>query len=416
MAVRPKLSICMPTYNRAGYLETAFAAIFDHGDVGFSFELVVSDNHSTDDTPKVIADWSSRHPEIRSVRQPRNTGYIDNYMSVHRLALGEYAIYLADDDRLVFDVLRDVLKFMDEHPGVACAQTPWEIWGVLDVGPVTGFYDLPEQRIFGRANAIDLLNMIIINHVFPEICVYRTEPMQKIFHTPFRAFLFFVHLANILDHGDVAFLPLKYYRIVGAHPGLPPRNSVGAQDAMNNRDGYEAGLQYLALRCFQHLGHTSIPTDQLPVLRDMIRNFMDNRLVATSEMLLANKTWSRASAEFLIRRRATGLLSDEQAAELGHVPARAALEAFLGTFLGMPALHSMGVTGFDHNDAVRGRLLAIRGDARVRVIPSAAAEIPDPAGVLVLAGPHADRQALIVRGYLPGLILYESDIARLFRF
>ena len=139
MADRPKLSICMPTYNRAAYLEAAFAAIFNQGEVGCSFELVVSDNHSTDNTPEVIAAWSSRHPEIRSVRQPRNTGYIDNYMSVHRLAVGEYAIYLADDDRLVFDVLRVVLKFMDEHPGVACAQTPWEIWSVLDVGPVTSF-------------------------------------------------------------------------------------------------------------------------------------------------------------------------------------------------------------------------------------------------------------------------------------
>ena len=48
--------------------------------------------------------------------------------------------------------------------------------------------------------------MIILNHVFPEICVYRTEPMQKIFFSPYRAFLFFVHLGNILDHGDVAFL------------------------------------------------------------------------------------------------------------------------------------------------------------------------------------------------------------------
>jgi hypothetical protein len=416
MADRPKLSICMPTYNRAAYLEAAFAAIFDHGEVGCSFELVVSDNHSTDNTPKVIADWSSRHPEIRSVRQPRNTGYIDNYMSVHRLAIGEYAVYLADDDRLAFDVLGEVIRFMDSNPGVACAQTPWEVWDVLDVGPVSGFYDLSEQRIFGRNNAIDLLNMIILNHVFPEICVYRTELMQKIFFTPFRAFLFFVHLANILDHGDVAFLPLRYYRSVGVHPGLPARSPAGALDAMNNRDGYEAGLQYLAVRCFQHLGHASIPPDQLPVLREMIRAFMDNRLVATSEMLLANNSWFRATTEFLIRRRATGLLSGEQVAGLDQLPGKAALEAFRGTFISMPTLHAMGVTGFDHNDAVRGRLLAIRGDAPVRVISSPAAEIADPAGVLVLAGPHADRQALIARGYLPGLILYEADIARLFRF
>ena len=36
--------------------------------------------------------------------------------------------------------------------------------------------------------------------------------------------------------------------------------------------------------------------------------------------------------------------------------------------------------------------------------------------MLILTGPHADRQALVARGYLPGLILDEADLARLFRF
>ena len=70
----------------------------------------------------------------------------------------------------------------------------------------------------------------------------------------------------------------------------------------------------------------------------MIRGFMDNRLVATSEMLLANNTWFRATAEFLIRRRASGLLSDDQAWQRWPMfRSKAALEAFLATFVGMPA-------------------------------------------------------------------------------
>jgi hypothetical protein len=406
----------MPTYNRAAYLDRAFAAIFEHDELGCSFELLVSDNHSTDNTPEVIADWASRHREIRSVRQPRNIGYIDNYLSVHRLALGEYAIYLADDDRLAFEALADVIKFMDENPTVACAQTPWELWEVLDEGPVKLFYSIPEQRLFGKGNTIELLNMIIVNHIFPEICVYRTELMHKIFLTPFRAFFFFVHLANILEYGDVAFLPRIYYRSVGVHPGLPPRIAAGALDVMNNRDAYEGGLQYLALRCFQYLGYASIPADQLPVLRDMIRTFMDNRLIAASEMLVASNSWFRATTEFLIRRRAAGLLPDELAAELSHLPGQAALEAFLETFGAMPTLRSIGVAGFDDAEAVRRRLLEMRGNAPVHIIPSAAADTLEPAWMLVLAGPRADRQALIDRGHLPGLILHEADIAKLFRF
>ena len=414
---RPKLSICMPTYNRADYLEAAFAAIFnDDAAADLSFELVVSDNHSTDATPAVIARWAQAHPEIRSVRQPRNVGYIDNYLSVHRLALGEYTVYLADDDRLDFAGLGKVIAFLDENPDVACAQTPWELWEVLDVGPVKDFYSLPEMRRFSKTNTIELLNMIIVSHIFPEICVWRTAPMQKIFIAPFRAFFFFVHLANILEHGDVVFLPQHFYRSVGVHPGLTPRVAAGALDVMNNRDAYEGGLQYLALRCFQYVGHASIPQEHLPVLRDMIRTFMDNRLIAASEMLVASNGWYRASAEFLIRRRAAGLLPDDLAAELGYLPGQAALEAFLEVFSGMPTLRSIGVTGFADALAVRERLLQMRGDAPVHIMPSPEAEALDPALMLLLAGPDADRQALIDRGHLPGLILREADIARLFRF
>lgn len=405
----------MPTYNRAAYLEAAFNDVFAR-DVGCTFELVVSDNHSTDDTPAVIAAWASRRPEIRAVRQPRNVGYVENYLSVHRLALGNYTVYLADDDRLDFEALSGVLRFMDENPTVAAAQTPWDLWEVLDIGPVKQFYAMPEQKIFGKGNTIELLNMIIVNHIFPEICVYRTELMQKIFLAPFRAFFFFVHLANIIEYGDVAFLPVSFYRSVGVHPGLPPRIAAGALDVINNRDSYEGGLQYLALRCFQYLGYASIPDDQLPVLRDMIRTFMDNRLIAASEMLLASKSWFRASAEFLIRRRAAGLLPDNLAAELSYVPGQAALEAFLEVFGGMPTLRAIGLAGFDNADAVRNRLWEMRPDAPIHIMPGVEAETLDPAWSLVLAGPNADRQELIGRGYLPGLILHEADIARLFRF
>jgi hypothetical protein len=415
-APRPKLSICIPTYNRARYLETAFAAILEEADVGCSFEILVSDNHSTDDTPEVIAAWSRRYPQIRSVRQPKLIGYIDNYLSVHRLAIGEYAVYLADDDRLVFPVLANILRFMDDNPNVACAHAPWEQWIVLDVGPVTQFYQVDGPCVFGRHNPIDLFNLIVVKHIFPETCVYRTEPMQKIFFTPFKAYFVFVHLANILGHGDVAFTPEPFYRSVSNQPGLPPRTSVGGMEVLNNRDGYEAGLEYLALRCFQYLGFTSIPDDQLPVLRSMIQSFMDTRLIAATEMLVSSKSWFRATAEFLIRRRAAGLLTDEAANGLGYLPGLAAQEAFMETFGGMSSLRSIGVAGFDDDAAVRGQLLGFRPDAPIHVIGGPEAPGVDPAWTLVLAGPHADRQALIDAGHLPGLILHEAEIARLFRF
>jgi glycosyltransferase involved in cell wall biosynthesis len=74
----PVLSICVPTYNRSRYLASlleglvAQMATFPH-----SYELVISDNASTDDTPAVVARLLDRLP-IRSIRHPETIGCYPN--------------------------------------------------------------------------------------------------------------------------------------------------------------------------------------------------------------------------------------------------------------------------------------------------------------------------------------------------
>jgi len=100
----PVLSICIPTWNRAELLADSLEHLLFVHDLTFPVEIIVSDNHSTDGSMALLESYASRLP-LRLMRQRRNLGIVRNTLAAFRAARGAYALYLADDDRLVPEVL-----------------------------------------------------------------------------------------------------------------------------------------------------------------------------------------------------------------------------------------------------------------------------------------------------------------------
>ena len=100
--MEPFLSICVPTYNRADLLDYCLTNLLDGlANSPKSFEIVVSDNGSTDHTADIVAKHRERKPVITSVRLPKNMGADANWLNVVRHAKGRYFIYHADDDSII---------------------------------------------------------------------------------------------------------------------------------------------------------------------------------------------------------------------------------------------------------------------------------------------------------------------------
>ena len=116
----PTLSLCVPTFNRAGFLRDALQAILSQ--IGPAeqalVEVVVSDNASTDDTPQVIAALQAAFPQVclRSHRQAQNTGPDANIYEVVKLARGEFAYILSDDDILLPGAIATLIELIKSHP------------------------------------------------------------------------------------------------------------------------------------------------------------------------------------------------------------------------------------------------------------------------------------------------------------
>ncbi|RED18281.1 glycosyltransferase family 2 protein [Pontivivens insulae] len=93
-----KLSICIPTYNRARHLENCLQSIVDAaGDTVSEFEVCVSDNGSDDGTAGVVARFLDQLP-LKHNRNKQNLGIPRNFLKVVSLAEGEFAWLVGDDD------------------------------------------------------------------------------------------------------------------------------------------------------------------------------------------------------------------------------------------------------------------------------------------------------------------------------
>ena len=115
----PKLSICIPTYNRAALLErmlvTLELALSKVPEA--SYEVVFRDNASTDHTRDIITQFGKRHP-VRYSRNDENIGVMRNILSVPLDASGEFVWMLGDDDLGAPEAFVTIFQQLEEAPDV----------------------------------------------------------------------------------------------------------------------------------------------------------------------------------------------------------------------------------------------------------------------------------------------------------
>lgn len=113
-----KLSICIPTYNRASHLSSCLnSLIVCQRQSILDFEVCISDNHSTDGTGDVVRAAQSLI-NIKYNRNTSNLGIPRNFLNVVSMASGEFVWLLGDDDLLMPYAIEKLHRLIDEHPSV----------------------------------------------------------------------------------------------------------------------------------------------------------------------------------------------------------------------------------------------------------------------------------------------------------
>jgi glycosyltransferase involved in cell wall biosynthesis len=152
--VTPRVSVCVPAYQSAAHLQEVLDAVYaqDFED----FELVVVDDGSTDDTPRILA--AQTDPRLRFTRRERNLGQEATVAETVARARADLVKFLDADDILHRDCLTAMVAALDSHPAATIAFSRREVIVEESVDPDFARRWLAEhgdmQAAAGRIDAV----------------------------------------------------------------------------------------------------------------------------------------------------------------------------------------------------------------------------------------------------------------------
>ena len=107
------LSICIPTFNRASYLDLTLSNILKI--VPTDVEVIVYDGNSSDNTEEVLAKWAEKYNNLSYVIASQNGGVDRDYEHAVELASSKYCWLMSSDDLISEDSITEICKFLELH-------------------------------------------------------------------------------------------------------------------------------------------------------------------------------------------------------------------------------------------------------------------------------------------------------------
>jgi len=158
----PKVAIGLAVYNGERFLRPALDSLL--AQTMTDFELLISDNASTDSTPEICQKYALKDSRIRYVRQPANLGATANFNFLFRETRGKYFAWAAHDDVRHPDFLRRCVAALDQDPEIVLVFTRSR--RIDEEGKVTGFYDKwdNDMRISHPAPHIRFSDVVCVQH------------------------------------------------------------------------------------------------------------------------------------------------------------------------------------------------------------------------------------------------------------
>ena len=198
----PLLTIAIPTYKRASYLEQLLAILLEQTSGEPQVELLVSDNASPDGTQALVTALQNRGAAIRYIRNETNVGADRNILQCYERAAGQYVWIFSDDDLIEPGTVKRVINALSsQRYDVLC------IRGYSLEGEYAGprrFTPTPDLDI---AKAEDLARHVHVFFTFISAVIINKERNSSTSHRPFDSLLH----TNLVQLGPV-YTALNHHR------------------------------------------------------------------------------------------------------------------------------------------------------------------------------------------------------------
>lgn len=235
----PTVSVCIPVFNGERYLSQAIESVLTQ--TYEDFELIISDNDSTDTTGEIARGYAAKDKRIVYWKNEHNIGLSQNYNVSFSKATGTYIKPFAHDDLLEPTFLEKMVAVLDKHPDVAlvgCARK------IVDTdGNIIGQHiQFPEDRLIPGRDVIRYNLLRLTNWVGEPVGVmFRRELVGEGFDPFYYLYCEIEFYFRLLENSNFYFLneTLCGFRV---HPGsASSRNHSGILFAL---DMFRLGKKY----------------------------------------------------------------------------------------------------------------------------------------------------------------------------
>ncbi len=112
---KPLLTIAIPTFNRAGWLDLCLSQIAKQAPaLGRQVEILVSNNNSTDNTDDIVNRYVSSGLAITYIRNAENIGSDRNLLQCFKRSSGKYVLVMGDDDVILDNALGKIVRILEK--------------------------------------------------------------------------------------------------------------------------------------------------------------------------------------------------------------------------------------------------------------------------------------------------------------
>ncbi len=170
-----KVSICIPTYNQAQYLDKAIYSAANQ--TVKPFEIIVSNDASTDKTLDILNAIKKDIPYLKIINQKQNLGIAGNTNACLKQATGDFIVRLDSDDYLGELYCANLLNLLTEFPEAGSAHA--------NVKEVNQFDKITKDRVLFRKKKFqkgdDALKEAAKGYkVAANIIMFRKEALQSV--------------------------------------------------------------------------------------------------------------------------------------------------------------------------------------------------------------------------------------------
>ena len=146
----PLVSIVLPVYNEELFIQETLENI--QAQDYENLEILISDNHSSDNTASLCHEFARRDKHIQFFKQPSNVGANANHMFLARKANGKYIIITAGHDRWTTNYISANVKALEDHTAAVLAYgTPcWIDEEGMSFERFSGWYDTRGLTVVSR--------------------------------------------------------------------------------------------------------------------------------------------------------------------------------------------------------------------------------------------------------------------------